>query len=183
MQLDQSEGTKEIQWKAKVLERSTTSNRIGCQTCQCEPGYSPKPRSKDNDQKVRERLTVWEDFLKRGENVKQGWLLSQLRRIKETYLTIEAKTSWWPGSAHWLSSTGQAELQKSILVGLTCSQRIVCGKIMYQWKEVVINGAVWELTVLSKEELQDNMALPWFKTFGWTSEDLVLAWPLFSDLF
>lgn len=50
MQLDQSEGANEIQWKVKMLARSTTSNKIGCQTHQCKPIYSPKLRSKDNDQ-------------------------------------------------------------------------------------------------------------------------------------
>lgn len=32
MQLGQSKGAKEIQWKVEVLARSTTSNKIGCQT-------------------------------------------------------------------------------------------------------------------------------------------------------
>lgn len=50
MQLDQSESANEIQWKVKVLARSITSSEIGLWKHHCKPGYSPKPRSKDNDQ-------------------------------------------------------------------------------------------------------------------------------------
>lgn len=62
-------------------------------THQCKLSYSPKPRSKDSNQlKGWGMLTVWEDFLEWGENVKHGWLLSQLRWMKQAYLTIEAES-------------------------------------------------------------------------------------------
>lgn len=139
--------------------------------------------------KARVKRQWWDKRL--GKDWQSGRLLEMgtearlavvpAQMVNQTCLAIELETSWWCGSAHWLSSTGQTGLPRSIPLGLTCPQIIVCSGVMYWWKEMVRNGATRSLQLCHRNTCRIT-ALPWFEAFGWTSEHLLLAQPLFSEV-
>lgn len=180
MQVDQSEGTKEIPRIVEVLARSTTSNKTGHQTHQWNLIFHQSKGQKAMiRQKVRERLTVWETS-RNGNRMSSKARLSQLQWKKQTCFAMELETSWWWGFSS-LALQKRSDWSPKEYSTWTCSQTIICSKVMYWWKETVRNGATWSLQFCHRNTCRIT-ALPWFKAFGWTSEHLLLAWPLFSDL-
>lgn len=148
MQVDQSEGTKEIPRNVEVLARSTTSNKTGHQTHQWNLIFHQSKGQKAMiRQKVRERLTVWETS-RNGNRMSSKARLSQLQWKKQTCFAMELATSWWWGSAHWLSRRGQTGLQKSIPLGLALRQSSVVKSCIGEKKrlEMELLGAYSSVT-------------------------------------